>query len=385
MTKAKPKAKPKVTPATQSVQLGPVLDAMIESLIVIDERGIIEQVNRATTRMFGYKPDELLGQNISMLMSGTDFARHDNYLNRYRKTGNKRIIGKGREVQALRKDGTQFPADIAVGEVKTTEYVRFVGLIRDLTTQRGVEEEALRQREEMVNVSRLGLMGEMAAAMAHELNQPLTAIANYASASARLLEQDPENIADVREVLVEIANLAHRAGEVIQRTREFTRSGEPARAIMHLKEVANPIRSLAELDTKANNIRLLWSIPGDLPLIEVDPVQIQQVMLNLIRNAVDAMQDTDPEKREITLRAKLTAPHEIRLEVMDQGHGVSEEAAHDLFNAFFTTKAGGMGMGLAICRTIIRSHGGELGFRNNQGAGTAGATFFFTIPTQVKN
>jgi len=377
-------AKPTAPPSAQSVRLGPVLDAMVESMIVIDEQGTIEQVNKATTRMFGYQPDELLGQNIRMLMPGPDHARHDNYLDRYKKTGEKRIIGKGREVQALRKDGTEFPADIAVGEVKTKDYVRFIGLVRDLTTQREVEEEALRQREEMVNVSRLGMMGEMAAAMAHELNQPLTAIANYALASSRLLEQDPENIADVREILAEIADQAHRAGEVIQRTREFTRSGVPARTLTHLNEVANPIRSLAEMDAKANNLRLLWSIPGDLPPVEVDAVQIQQVMLNLIRNAVDAMQDTDPEKREITLRAKLTAPHEIRLEVRDHGHGVSEEVAGDLFNAFFTTKSGGMGMGLAICRTIIRSHGGELGFRNNgQGTGAAGATFFFTIPTRT--
>jgi len=376
--------KPIIPPAAQSVQLDPVLDAMIESMIVIDEAGTMEQVNKATTRMFGYQPKELLGKNINMLMTGADHQRHDKYLDRYQKTGQKRIIGRGREVLALRKDGSVFPADIAVGEVKTKEYVRFVGLIRDLTGQREAEEKALKQREEMVNVSRLGMMGEMAAAMAHELNQPLTAIANYASASIRLLEQSPDNIDDVRDVLQEIADQAHRAGEVIQRTREFTRSGDEIRAGTTIDEIAMPVRSLAELDTKANNIRLSWNIPADLPEVEADAVQIQQVILNLIRNAVDAMQNTNPKDRDIEIQAKITGPHEIRVDVKDHGEGVSPEAARDIFNAFFTTKTGGMGMGLAICRTIIRAHGGELGFRNNDSnRAHKGATFYFTIPTRT--
>jgi two-component system sensor kinase FixL len=366
------------------VQLDPVLDAMIESMIVIDETGTIERINKATTDMFGYSSEDLVGQNINLLMNKSDKTRHDNYLDRYSKTGNKRIIGKGREVQARRKDASTFPAHIAVGEVRSPTTVRYVGLIRDLTSQRKTEEQALRQREEMVNVSRLSMMGEMAAAMAHELNQPLTAIATYASASIRLLEKGEQNIPEVIEVLEEIANQAHRAGEVITRTRTFTRSGDIVHSETSLANLAEQIRSLAELDTKANNIRLDWDIPADLPAIDADSVQIQQVILNLIRNAVDAMQDTNPDERTIRLRAKLTAPQEIRLEVRDAGTGVSDEAAKDVFNAFFTTKSSGMGMGLAICRTIIRSHGGELGFRNNgSNSGDTGATFFFTIPTQV--
>jgi two-component system sensor kinase FixL len=369
-----------------SVQLDPVLDAMIESMIVIDESGTIERINKATTDMFGYSSKDLIGQNIKLLMNKSDKAHHDNYLASYGRTGKKTIIGKGREVQARRKDGSTFPADIAVGEVRSPTTVRFVGLIRDLTFQRRTEEQALRQREEMVNVSRLSMMGEMAAAMAHELNQPLTAIATYASASKRLLEQGEQNIAEVKEVLEEIANQAHRAGEVITRTRTFTRSGDIVHSETSLSNLAEQIRSLAELDTKANNIRLDWNIPADLPAIDADSVQIQQVILNLIRNAVDAMQDTNPDQRTIRLRAKLTAPHQIRLEVRDAGTGVSDAAAKDVFNAFFTTKSSGMGMGLAICRTIMRSHGGELGFRNNDShSGDTGATFFFTIPTQVSS
>lgn len=371
---------------TGAVQLDPVLDAMIEAMIVIDEDGIIERINKATTDMFGYTAEELVGQSIGLLMTKPDKDHHSNYLENYRKTGIKRIIGKGREVQSQHKDGTQFPTEIAVGEVRSAGHVRFVGLIRDLTEQRHIEEQALRQREEIINVSRLSMMGEMAAAMAHELNQPLTAIAAYAAASGRLLEQGTENIGEVKEVLKEIANQAHRAGEVIQRTRTFTRSSEMIHSANSLAEVASEVRSLAELDAKANNIRLNWDIPASLPPIAADPVQIQQVILNLMRNAVDAMQDTAPDQRIISIRAKLTAPHQIRLEVRDAGSGVSKEAATEVFNTFFTTKDSGMGMGLAICRTIIRSHGGELGFRNNDPVRTdKGATFFFTIPTKVNS
>jgi len=368
-----------------AVNLGPVLDAMLESMIVIDGKGIISQANKATTTMFGYSRYELVGANIRMLMSGADKARHNKYLKRYEKTREKRIIGIGREVVGARKDGSTFPADIAVGEIKTGDQVQYVGLVRDLSEQRRTEEEALKQREEMVNVSRLSTMGEMAAAMAHELNQPLTAIANFAAASERLLEADAEgNLPTVIDALQDIQEQAHRAGEVIRRTRSFTHSGDTEKQVTTLAAVFEQISSLAILDNKANNIKLSVHIPEELPEIEVDPVQIQQVMLNLIRNAVDAMSDTEPSEREISIRAKMTAPHELRFEVRDHGSGIKAEEAESIFNAFFTTKDSGMGMGLAICRTIIRKHGGELRFRHNdpQKSG-AGMTFFFTLPTQV--
>jgi two-component system sensor kinase FixL len=370
-----------------AVRLDPVIDAMVESMIVINEDGVMERVNKATQKMFGYMPDELLGKNIRMLMAGSDRIRHDDYMHRYKQTGVRRIIGIGREVLALRKDGSNFPANIAVGEVNGPEGRRFVGLVRDLTDQRELEEQALRRREEMVNVSRLSTMGEMAAAMAHELNQPLTAIANYGAACIRLLEHDPiGNQEDIREALQEITNQAHRAGEVIRRTRSFTRSTDSEREETTLSKVAAQIRSLAELDTKANNIRLNWDIPEELLPILVDPIQIQQVILNLIRNAVDAMQNTTPDERTIDVSAKLTGPHELRLEVRDHGIGVDESAAPEIFNAFYTTKSTGMGMGLAICRTIILAHGGTLRFRkNDKRPGDTGSTFFFTIPTKVSN
>ncbi|MEE4184501.1 MAG: PAS domain S-box protein [Gammaproteobacteria bacterium] len=376
---------PRISLISSAIQLDAILDAMVESLIVIDEHGVIVQVNDSTLNMFGYDRSELISANISKLMVGADRLRHDQYLSRYRKTGEKRIIGKGREVQALRKDGTEFPAEIAVGESMGGARPRYVGLIRDLTEQRRAEESALQQREEMISVSRLSLMGEMTAAMAHELNQPLTAVANYAAASKRLLE-DPsaENLQLVRETLDEIGNQAHRAGRVIARTRGFTRSADGERVVMTLADINQQIKRLAEVDTNANNINIAWDIPPELPAIEVDPVEIQQVMLNLVRNAVDAMANTPAASRNIRVTARRSGPHELRYEVCDHGCGVDSEVSDSVFNAFFTTKPLGMGMGLAICRTIIRKHGGELGFRNNDANNlSSGSTFYFTLPTQV--
>ena len=352
---------------------------------MIDDRGIITQVNKAAIGMFGFSQQELLGSSISKLMSGADKARHADYLDRYARTGRKRIIGVGREVIGAHKDGSTFPIHIAVGEIQMGDTVQYVGLVRDLTEQRQAEEASLKQREEMVNVSRLSTMGEMAAAMAHELNQPLTAIANFAAASQRLLESDPNsNRAAVLEALTDIQEQAHRAGEVIRRTRAFTH-GDTDKCTTTIASIFSQIASLARMDSKANNIRLDTDIPADLPEVDVDPVQIQQVMLNLMRNAVDAMRNTPPEQRAISINAKRTAPHEIRFEVRDHGKGVKHEDADSVFNAFFTTKSSGMGMGLAICRTIVRNHGGELRFRYNDSQNPgAGMTFFFTLPTKVK-
>jgi len=372
-----------VTPA---IQLQPVFDAMLEAMIVIDSTGIISEANKSATTIFGYSHRELVGANIKMLMDGRDKVRHAKYIERYEKTRKKRIIGIGREVVAARKDGSTFPASIAVGEVKAGGQTLYVGLIRDITEQRRTEEAALKQREEIVNVSRLSMMGEMAAAMAHELNQPLTAIANFAAASTRLLHTDVEtNLPTVLEALQDIEEQAHRAGEVILRTRTFTHSPDMEKQITDLTTVFEQINSLAQLDTKANNIRLSIQIPDNLPEVEVDPVQIQQVMLNLIRNAVDSMSDTQPSEREISIRAIVSGPRELRFQVRDHGSGIKKEDAANVFNAFFTTKPTGMGMGLAICHTIIRNHGGELRFRHNDPLDLAsGMTFFFTLPTKVR-
>jgi two-component system sensor kinase FixL len=356
------------------------MDAMVEGVIVIDKDGTIELFNKAAESIFGYSAVETIGKNVNILMPEQDHSRHHSYIERYLETRSPRIIGIGREVQGKRRDGSLFPMDLAVAEVGWKESVRFIGVIRDLTEQKSDEEQLLRRREDMLRASRLTTMGEMTAAMAHELNQPLTAIANYASASLRLLNTDVGD--DVREALKSIAGQAHRAGEIIRRLRNFVRSDPNPSTDTSVTELIEEIKPLAELDAKANNIALTVDLPKDLPKVVVDQLQIQQVLLNLVRNGIDAMHEASPSNRRLTVSARLTAPDFIRVDVTDHGHGVPNESKDQLFNAFFTTKRNGMGMGLAISRTIVHSHGGELTFINNA---DAGATFSFTLPTKIED
>ena len=361
-------------------QLDSLMDAMVDAFIVIDEKGVIERINLAAERMFGYTCEELTGKNISVLMAGRDRKSHNKYLTNYQRTGKAKIIGIGREVVAQRKNGEVFPADIAVGEVRGPSILRYIGLVRDLSAERAAQQHMFKQRQEMLNTSRLSTMGEMAAAMAHELNQPLSAISNYAAACRRLLEADNVDKASITDALERITAQAQRAAEVIRRTRDFTRAPDTKRATTTITQLLDEIIPLAQMDAHANNIALHVDVPNTLNPIFVDELQVQQVLLNLLRNSVDAMQDCPPEHRNLSLTARYTAPGEISLVVSDEGSGISDEVAKKLFNPFVTTKNSGMGMGLAISRTIAEAHGGTLEFRRNP---KRGVSFVLTIPTQA--
>lgn len=357
-----------------------LLDAAVDGILVIDVDGMILRFNRSAERMFGYQAEEVIGQPIHIIMTETDARRHDEYMERYMRTGIGRIIGKGREVVAQRRDGTLFPAALSVGRVDLPDTPRFVGLVRDLTVQKHAEEESIRHRDQLVHVSRLTTMGEMAAAMAHELNQPLSAISSYAGACERFLEQGEPGLAEVRAALGEIRSQAHRAGEVIRRIRSFTRSRELERRVTSIADLLEEIRPLAEVDAKAHAVRLRVELDEPLPKVTVDTVQIQQVILNLLRNGVDAMADLSPEERELTLTGRSEGSDWVCIEIKDRGPGISDEAAENLFTPFFTTKAGGMGMGLAISRSIVTAHGGRLAGMNRP---AGGATFSITLPSNI--
>ena len=356
------------------------MDAFIEAIIVIDSKGLIERFNRPAEEMFGYSSDEVIGQNINILMPAGDHERHDGYMVNYLRSHEAKIIGKGREVLGQRRNGETFQADLAVGEVGWKDATRFVGMMRDLTDKKESEERTLRLHNEMINTSRLATMGEMAAAMAHEINQPLAAIANYSSAGARLLDNGAENIEDVKSALESINEQAHRAGEIIKRLRSFVRPKDLTRESANLKDTIDEIRPLAELDARANNIELVVDIPTQMNEIVADQVQIQQVVLNLIRNGIDAMETAAPANRRLHVTSKSLDDDLVTISVVDHGSGISADAAKQLFEPFYTTKSTGMGMGLAICQTIVRAHGGEITCANND---NQGATFTMTLPTRV--
>jgi two-component system, LuxR family, sensor kinase FixL len=484
-----------------------LLDAAVDAIIVIDASGVIEEFSLGAQRVFGYAADEIVGRNVRELMPEPYRSEHDRYLERYASTRKPHIIGIGREVVARRKDGSLFPAELAVGQVADEEPMRFVGFIRDITKRKEAEEQLqrseaeLRLAQELANLgnyvvhmhgdepdyfsvqlyrilgvpvdgepvaredfferwvhvadrdrvveafgrmdaggvpldieyqvslrdgrvrhlhhiaqavrdangrvtkhvgtmhdvtdrrhaedearqlqdrlthfSRLSTMGEMAAGLAHEINQPLSAIATYAQASQRFLKQPEPDIAEVVAALEQINTQALRAGEVIRRLRNFVKNREVKREAVDCSRLLEDLRMLAETDARLHNIRLRIDADDALPTVYADPIQLQQVVLNLVRNAIDAMADAPEDRREVVLMTRRSEDGEIEITVADHGSGLAPEATEHLFNPFFTTKSGGTGLGLAISKSIVRAHGGRLWHTPNEGSG---ARFHFTLP-----
>lgn len=354
-----------------------LLDAAVDAIIVIDHRGHIETFNAAAEVIFGFDAHEVIGKNISLLMPEPYQSEHDGYLNNYLETGNAKIIGIGREAQAKRKDGSVFPIDLSVGEIPTAGQPKFVGIVRDTTERKRSDEEIHQTREKLAQFGRLSTLGEMAAGLAHELNQPLTAIATYTQACQRLIESGQSDDDEILATLKKCHSQAQRAGEVIRRLRQFVKKRELGREAISCDEIIHELSALADVDARNNGISLTIDIASGLPNIMVDAVQIQQVILNLIRNGIDAMVDKEHDCAEITVAVENFENDQIRFSVTDHGSGISKTAEENIFQPFFTTKSSGMGLGLSISRSIIETHGGVLGFTKNPSGGT---TFYFTLP-----
>ena len=359
-------------------ELQALLDAAVDAIIVIDSGGQIEKFNQAAEQMFGFSAAEIIGKNIALLMPEPDRSAHDAYLRRYSLTGEARIIGIGRDVQAQRRDGTVFPASLAVGRVAGTDPARFVGFIRDISARVAAERTAAQAQERLTHVARLSTLGEMTAGLAHEINQPLAAITTYAQACQRQLDKgEAPDAADIREALVEIGRQALRASEVIRRLRSLVAKREVRRVPLRCNLLLEDVVSLARPDLRANDVRLRLDVAPGLPDVMMDPVQLQQVLINLLRNAIDATLQGGDVRREITLRALSTLGN-VEISVHDHGPGLGPDVLSKVFNPFFTTKPHGTGLGLAISRTIVQAHGGTLAHREEPGGG---ACFYFTLPT----
>jgi len=354
-----------------------LLDAAVDAIIVIDHRGCIETFNSAAEVIFGLSAEEVIGKNVSLLMPEPYRSEHDGYLENYLETGKATIIGIGREAQAKRKDGAVFPIDLSVGEIPTNGQPKFVGIVRDTTDRKQSDEEISQTREKLAQFGRLSTLGEMAASLAHELNQPLTAIATYTQACQRLIESGQRDDDEILAALEKCNTQAQRAGEVIRRLRRFVRKRELSREETNCGDLVRDLAALAEVDARDNGIALTIDVADNLPGIVVDAVQIQQVILNLIRNGIDAMMSADSRKKGISVSARRFKTDQVRISVTDHGIGVGKEDAEKLFEPFFTTKPSGMGLGLAICRSIIESHGGVLAYIENPQGGTI---FYFTLP-----
>lgn len=370
---------PKITVAPHAgaaQELQALLDAAVDAVVVIDNRGHIETFNRAAEQMFGFDDADVIGRNVSMLMPEPDRGAHDGYLERYRRTGAAHIIGIGREVTAQRRDGSVFPVLIAVGRV-ATDPPRYVGFIRDISARVEAERAAAQAQARLTHVARLSTMGELAAGLAHEINQPLAAIATYAQACQRLIAAGtPVDAEEIRDSLGQISRQALRAGEVLRRLRTFVANRDVCREPIGCNQLLDDLLALARPDLRANDVRLVLDVEPNLPEVMADAVQLQQVLINLLKNAIDSIAQCGPAQRELTLRA-VSIPDGVEISVHDRGPGVEPGALDNLFNPFFTTKAHGTGLGLAISRTIVQAHGGKLAHRPEPGGG---ACFYFTLP-----
>jgi two-component system sensor kinase FixL len=350
-----------------------IIEAAPDAVIVINEQGIIETFSPTAERLFGYAAAEIIGSNVSRLMPSPHREAHDSYLQRYLRTGERRIIGIGRVVVGMRKDGSVFPMELAVGELDAVGRRRFTGFVRDLTERQTREKRLQELQDELVHVARLSEMGQMASALAHELNQPLAAISNYLQAGVRLIDS-PANIGRVREVLRKASEQANRAGDIIRRLRQFIEKGESERTAENLAKTVEEAAALAFVGAKEVSVKTSFDLSASLPPVWVDKIQIQQVIVNLVRNSIEAMSTVT--RRELLVRT-VREKGEAMVIVSDTGPGLPEEVAAQLFQPFVTTKQKGMGLGLSISKSIIEAHGGRMWAEQKP---EGGVTFFFTIP-----
>jgi two-component system sensor kinase FixL len=364
----------------REAHLQSILDTVPDAMVVIDERGIIQSFSSAAERLFGYTAAVVVGQNVKILMPSPYRESHDGYLERYLRTGERRIIGIGRVVVGERKDGSTFPMELAVGEMRSSNQRFFTGFIRDLTERQKTEARLQELQSELVHISRLTAMGEMASTLAHELNQPLSAIVNYLKGSRRLLEgASDERSAMMSDALDKAGEQALRAGQIIRRLRDFVARGESERRIENLAKLIEEAGALALVGAKDQGIRVKFQFEPAIDLVLADKVQIQQVLLNLMRNAIEAMEQS--QQRELVISTAQGKDDMVTISVADTGPGITEETRSQLFQPFFTTKCHGMGVGLSISRTIVEAHGGEIWVEANPAGGTI---FRFTLRTVSK-
>ena len=354
--------------------LSSILQSVPDAMIVIDDRGIIMAFSRAAETLFGYKSEDVVGENIKCLMTNTDQSHHDRYIRNYLTTGERQIIGIGRIVEARLANGDSIPVELKIGEANIGERKLFTGFIRDITEKQANVHRIGELQAELSNFSRLSAVGTMASAMAHELNQPLTAVANYLEAARDMLD-DPssDDLAMVQEAMAAAAEQSIRAGQIVRRLRDYVSRGELDLRPFPLKEIIDDAVTIAKVGIDGPLARVVLRLDDPDVKVMADRLQLRQVFANLVRNAIEALAET--ENQQVWIHGRQVG-EEIIVEVRDNGPGLSEDLLHSPFEAFQTTKATGMGLGLSICQTIVEAHGSSIQVASEPGTG---ACFTFTL------
>jgi PAS domain S-box-containing protein len=360
-----------------------IVEAANDAMVSMDEKGAILLANPATSRIFGYDLVEIVGKPMTMLMPEMMRRLHQNGFKRYLDTGKRHVNWQGVEVTAQRKDGQEFPVEVSFGELTSDGHKVFTGFIRDISERKQAEEQ-LRASErnlqttqaELARVSRLTTMGELAASIAHEVNQPLTAVINNASACLRLLANNNLEPEVLRRALAGIIADGTRASTVLARIRGFIKKEPAEKSELDINEVIQEVLVLAGRELYEHQVLPDHQLKADLPTVLADRVQLQQVLLNLIMNGIEAMAAVSDRPRLLGLQSRIDESGDVLVVVSDSGTGIGLELDR-VFTPFFTTKANGMGMGLSISRSLIEGHGGRLWAAPNS---PHGAVFSFTLP-----
>jgi PAS domain S-box-containing protein len=357
------------------------VEASPSGILLVDDKGEIVLVNSQIEKLFGYDRGELIGRSVEILVPERLAGQHPEYRRKFFASPTARAMGAGRELFGRRKDGVEFPVEIGLNPIEAAEGMLILAAVVDISARVAGEEEARRRREQVELLSRVSLLGEMTASLAHELNQPLAAIVNNATAAMQYLEHGRLDPKQLQEILTDVVGDGHRAYDIIQNVRSAIKKGSSIRGPINLNDVVNAVTHMIQQDAAAQFCKLKMFLAQDLPAIEGDPTQLQQVLINLTHNAFDAMHNTPPARRVVEVATNYNGDGTISVVVRDYGSGISESMRERLFERFFTTKKEGLGMGLAIVRSIAEAHGGSITAENAEGGG---ARFQFRLPVKEK-
>ena len=341
-----------------------VLETTVDAIITIDSQGIVQTFNSAAEKIFGYRAEEVIGNKVNMLMPEPYRSEHDGYIGRYLKTGVPKIIGTGRQVNGLRKDGTEFPMDLAVSEVPLKDKRLFAGIIRDMT-------ERILLEEQLVQSTKLAAVGRLISGIAHEVNNPVSIIKLHIANVMQNIESQklPE---DLIETLKVIQRQNNKVGQIISELQAFSRQGYFSPEWTDVNQTVHTALRLVENTLQNQDIVYQAELADSLPKVFLDPIRIEQVLLNLFNNAIEAMPDGGVLTVSTTLETDQTDEDWVVVRIRDTGTGIEEEHLSHLFDPFFTTKevGEGTGLGLSVSYGLIQEHKGRIEVSSQPGKGS---------------